>query len=196
MSIEVFNESGFDGVNEEALIDVASFALKRMDIHPAAELSLHIVDEATIEELHIRWLDLPGPTDVMSFPTDELTPGSGRPDAAGAGPAMLGDIVLCPAFAARQATRAGHGLGHELSLLTVHGVLHLLGYEHETASDEQRMFSLQNELLADWYDDLSQRDVHYGPKPTGPDAFPSTSRRADIAEDRGGLDTSEADPLT
>lgn len=196
MSIEVFNESGFDGVNEEALIDVAGFALKRMDIHPAAELSLHIVDEATIEELHIRWLDLPGPTDVMSFPMDELTPGSGRPDAAAAGPAMLGDIVLCPAFAARQATRAGHGLGHELSLLTVHGVLHLLGYEHEAAADEQRMFSLENELLSDWYDDLQQRNVNYGPKPSGPDAFPSTARRADVAEDRGGLDTPEADSHT
>ena len=66
MSIEVFNESGV-GVNEESLIDVARYALGRMDVHPAAELSIHLVDEPTIEDLHIRWLDLPGPTDVMSF---------------------------------------------------------------------------------------------------------------------------------
>ena len=98
MSIEVFNESGV-GVNEESLIDVARYALGRMDVHPAAELSIHIVDEPTIEDLHVRWLDLPGPTDVMSFPMDELTPGSGHPDAPEPGPAMLGDLVLSPDFA-------------------------------------------------------------------------------------------------
>lgn len=177
MSIEVFNESGYDGVNEEALIDVAQFALMRMDIHPAADMTISIVDEPTIEDLHVRWLDLEGPTDVMSFPMDELTPGSGRPDADAPGPAMLGDIVLCPAFAERQAHRAGHGLGHELSLLTVHGILHLLGYDHVAPEEERRMFALQNDILADWYTDLEERGVSYGPKPTGPGAFPTAADR-------------------
>lgn len=178
MSIEVFNESGVGSVNEEMLIDVLGFALGEMDVHPHAEASIHIVDLATIAELHVRWLDLEGPTDVMSFPMDELSPGGGgRPDAGHPGPAMLGDIVLCPEFAEKQATAAGHDLGHELALLTVHGCLHLLGYDHTTAEEEREMFALQNELLADWYDDLTRRGVEYQPKPTGPGAFPSAAER-------------------
>lgn len=180
MSIEVFNESGYPGVNEEMLIDVASYTLTRMDIHSEAEMSLHIVDLDTIADLHVRWLDLEGPTDVMSFPMDELTPGSGRPDAAPMGPAMLGDIVLCPEFAEKQAAKAGHDLGHELCLLTVHGCLHLLGYDHITPAEEQEMFALQNELLADWYEDVDKRGVTYQPKPTGPGAFPSAADREQL----------------
>ena len=186
MSIEVFNESGV-GVNEESLIDVARYALGRMDVHPAAELSIHLVDEPTIEDLHIRWLDLPGPTDVMSFPMDELTPGSGsalggRPDSKQPGPALLGDIVLCPEFAAKQALAAGHGLDHELALLTVHGCLHLLGYDHATPAEEKEMFALQNELLADWYDDVKKRGITYQPKPAGAQAFPSAADRQALDE--------------
>ena len=183
MSIEVFNESGHEGVNEEMLIDVASFALGEMDIHPDAEASIHIVDLTTITDLHVRWLDLEGPTDVMTFPMDELTPGGGgRPDAPMPGPSMLGDIVLCPEFAARQAKAAGHGLDHELALLTVHGCLHLLGYDHATPPEEREMFGLQNELLADWYDDVTRRGVTYQPKPTGAQAFPSAADRVALDE--------------
>lgn len=161
------------------LLDVASFALQAMDIHSMAEASIFLVDEATIADLHVRWLDLEGPTDVMSFPMDGVVPsaGGGRPDADAAGPAMLGDIVLCPSFAKRQADVAGHGLGHELALLTVHGVLHLLGYDHVTADQEREMFALQNEILADWYDDLAARGVEFQPKPTGPAAFPTAADR-------------------
>lgn len=187
MSIEVFNESGYAGVNEEMLIDVASFALGEMDIHPDAEASIHIVDLRTITDLHVRWLDLDGPTDVMTFPMDELTPGSGtalgaRPDTPGPGTALLGDIVLCPEFAEKQAAAAGHGLDHELALLTVHGCLHLLGYDHATPTDEREMFALQNELLADWYDDVARRGVEYQPKPSGAQAFPSAADRLALDE--------------
>lgn len=180
MSIEVFNESGYMGVNEEMLIDVLSFALGEMDIHPDAEASIHIVDSDTIAELHVKWLDLEGPTDVMSFPMDELTPGYSRPDGAAPGPAMLGDIVLCPEFAEKQATKAGHDLSHELALLTVHGCLHLLGYDHVEPAQEREMFALQNELLADWYDDVDRRGVVYQPKPTGPGAFPTAADRLEL----------------
>lgn len=188
MSIEVFNESGHPGVTEEMLIDVASFVLGRMDIHPDAELSIRLVDEPTITDLHMRWMDLMGPTDVMSFPMDELRPGGGggRPDADPPGPAMLGDIVLCPSFALRQAEAAGHGLGHELALLTTHGCLHLLGYDHATAAEEHEMFALQNELVADWYEDLARRGVSFQPKPTGPGAFPSAADRAALDEALSG----------
>ena len=150
-----------------------------------------IRDRDTIADLHVRWMDLEGPTDVMSFPMDELTPGAtaGRPDAVEAGPAMLGDIVLCPEFAQRQATAAGHSLGHELALLTVHGCLHLLGYDHTTAAEEKEMFGLQNELLADWYEDLAARGVSYQPKPSGPKAFPDAAERAELDKEvpGGGL---------
>ena len=191
MSIEVFNESGV-GVNEESLIDVARYALGRMDVHPAAELSIHIVDEPTIEDLHVRWLDLPGPTDVMSFPMDELTPGSGHPEAPQPGPSMLGDIVLCPDFAARQAEKAGHPLSHELVLLTVHGLLHLLGYDHIEADEERRMFSLQNGLLADWYDDVERRGADFPAKPINPGAFPSAADRVKLDEKLDGDDDGTA----
>ncbi|MBN9644234.1 rRNA maturation RNase YbeY [Corynebacterium mendelii] len=180
MSIEVVNESGAEGINEMMLIDVAGFALGRMDVHPAAELTISLVEEKTIADLHVRWMDLEGPTDVMSFPMDELSPGAGRPDAADPGPAMLGDIVLCPDFAGRQAQLAGHGLDHELALLTVHGCLHLLGYDHADAEGEKEMFALQNTILKAWYDDVECRGVVYQPKPTGLGAFPSAADRQDL----------------
>ena len=188
MSIAFINESGYDGVNEEMLIDVCSYALGRLDVNPDAECTITAVDLDTIADLHVRWMDLEGPTDVMSFPMDELTPGAtgGRPAAAEAGPAMLGDIVLCPEFAQRQATAAGHYLGHELALLTVHGCLHLLGYDHTTAAEEKEMFGLQNELLADWYEDLAARGVSYQPKPSGPKAFPDAAERAKLDEEVPG----------
>ena len=151
MTIEVSNESGVD-VSETELVSVARFVIARMDVNPAAELSMLLLDTAAMADLHMRWMDLPGPTDVMSFPMDELEPG-GRPDAPEPGPAMLGDIVLCPAFAAKQAEAAGHSLGHELALLTVHGVLHLLGYDHAEPDEEKEMFGLQAQLLEQWVAD-------------------------------------------
>ncbi len=151
MSIEVSNESGLD-VSEEELVSVARFVIKKMKVHPAAELSMVLLDTAAMADLHMRWMDLPGPTDVMSFPMDELEPG-GRPDGPEPGPSMLGDIVLCPQFAAEQATTAGHTLGQELALLTVHGVLHLLGYDHAEPDEEKEMFALQRQLLEEWVSD-------------------------------------------
>ena len=148
MSIEVANESGMD-VSEDELISVARFVIDKMNVHPAAELSMVLFDSTSMADLHMRWMDLPGPTDVMSFPMDELEPG-GRPDTPEPGPAMLGDIVLCPEFAAEQAAAAGHSLGHELALLTIHGVLHLLGYDHAEADEEKEMFALQRQLLEEW----------------------------------------------
>ncbi|MBU3686153.1 MAG: rRNA maturation RNase YbeY [Mycobacterium sp.] len=151
MSIEVSNESGVD-VSEEELISIARFVIRKMKVNPSAELSMLLLDTDAMADLHMRWMDLPGPTDVMSFPMDELEPG-GRPDAPEPGPSMLGDIVLCPQFAAKQAQAAGHSLGHELALLTVHGVLHLLGYDHGEPEEEREMFALQNRLLEEWVAD-------------------------------------------
>ena len=150
MSIEIANESGMD-VPEEDLVSVARFVIGRMDVHPAAELSMVLVDLDTMADLHVRWMDLPGPTDVMSFPMDELEPG-GRPDAADPGPSMLGDIVLCPEVAAKQGAEAPtqHSMDEELQLLTVHGVLHLLGYDHEEPDEKAEMFGLQAAIVDGW----------------------------------------------
>jgi len=149
VSIEVANESGV-AVDEAALASVARHVLAAMQVNPAAELSIMVVTTEVMTELHERWMDEPGPTDVMAFPMDELVDESRRPDAPEIGPALLGDVVLCPAFAAAQARKAGHGLADELALLTVHGVLHLLGYDHADPEQEREMFGLQNALLSDW----------------------------------------------
>jgi|SRR5215207_985969 len=148
MSIEIANESGID-VNETSIVSIARFTLSTMRVDPLAELSVLLVDMEAMADLHERWMDLPGPTDVMAFPMDEMD-GARRPDAPEAGPALLGDVVLCPAFARDQARKAGHSLLDELHLLTVHGVLHLLGYDHAEPDEEREMFGLQNRILAEY----------------------------------------------
>lgn len=148
MSIEVANESGI-GVDETALVSVAKYALGELGINSLAELSVLLMDTEAMTELHIKWMDEPGPTDVMSFPMDELDTAR-RPDDSGPGPALLGDVVLCPEVAKEQAVAAGHSLDDELHLLTVHGILHLLGYDHVEAAEEREMFRLQNDLLDSW----------------------------------------------
>ncbi|MCC9204682.1 rRNA maturation RNase YbeY [Arthrobacter sp. zg-Y769] len=145
MSIEVNNESSAPDVDEEELARLGRYLLDSLYVHPEADLSIILVDEDAIEKLHIEWMDLPGPTDVLSFPMDELRPGTaGRITPAG----VLGDIVLCPQVAARQARDAGHGTNEELLLLTTHGVLHLLGYDHAEPEEEKEMFGLQRRLLS------------------------------------------------
>ena len=151
MSIEVLNESDHE-IEAREFVDLSRYVLAEMRVHPQAELCIRMVGEDTMTVLHEQWMDLPGPTDVMSFPMDELEPG-GRPDAAEPGPSMLGAFVLCPAFAAKQAEQAGHSLGQELALLTVHGVLHLLGYDHAEPDEEKEMFALQRRLLEEWVAD-------------------------------------------
>ncbi|MGH3568723.1 MAG: rRNA maturation RNase YbeY [Pseudonocardia sp.] len=149
MSIEVCNESGVT-VDESRIASVARHALTVMRVNPAAELSILAVSIEVMSELHERWMGEPGPTDVLAFPMDELIEESRRPDAPDPGPALLGDVVLCPEFARDQARGAGHDLADELHLLTVHGVLHLLGYDHGEPEQEREMFRLQNRLLAEW----------------------------------------------
>ena len=121
---------------------MADFALSNMQVHPDCELNIRLVTEPEITELHIKWMDLPGPTDVLSFPMDEV-----KPNSKSNGPGIVGDIVLCPAFAERNEKQS---LSKELELLTVHGVLHLLGFDHAEAKEEESMFKLQDELLEKW----------------------------------------------
>lgn len=146
MGIEVNNESG-EPVEEARLEALARFVLARLRVHPLAELSVVLLDEAAMEHYHVTWLDEPGPTDVMAFPMDELRPGGEdrEPD-----PGLLGDVLLCPPVARRQAAEAGHPVAAELDLLLTHGILHLLGYDHAEPGEKEEMFGLTGELLAAW----------------------------------------------
>ncbi|UOQ60789.1 rRNA maturation RNase YbeY [Leucobacter rhizosphaerae] len=143
MSVEINNESGVE-VGEARLQRLAGFVLESMHVHPDTELGIVMVDEAGIEQLHVQWMDEPGPTDVLSFPMDELRPG--RVDAqTPAG--LLGDVVICPQVAEAQAEAAGHDLEQEVAVLLTHGMLHLLGFDHATPDEEAEMFGLQRDLL-------------------------------------------------
>ncbi|MDD9207404.1 rRNA maturation RNase YbeY [Georgenia sp. 10Sc9-8] len=143
MSTEVTNESGYE-VDGEEFASLARFVLEEMHVHPQAELSILFVTEDVMSELHERWMDEPGPTDVLSFPMDEMRPGR---DGQEPEPGTLGDVVLCPSVAAGQARAAGHSTVEEMLLLTTHGILHLLGFDHAEPEEEKEMFALQRRLL-------------------------------------------------
>lgn len=143
MSVEVSNESGVD-VPVEMLQDLVSFACQQLRVHPEADIAVLAVDEDAMEQLHLQWMNEPGPTDVLSFPMDELRPARPGEDPVSG---ILGDIVLCPTVAKRQAETAGHSVDWELQLLTVHGLLHLLGFDHAEPEEEREMFGLQNQIL-------------------------------------------------
>ena len=118
--IDVNNESGTE-VDELGLLQLAEFALAELRIHPQAELSILLVDEAAMAELHQRFMDQPGPTDVMSFPMDEL-----------------------------QAPENGREPAEEIQYLLIHGLLHLLGHDHADAGERAVMFGLNDRIIADW----------------------------------------------
>ena len=139
MNIELSNESG-EIIDEVGIIGVAGFTMKKMGLHEECDLAISVVNEARISELHLEWMELEGPTDVLSFPMDELKPESKVPG-------IVGDVVLCPQFAEKQAV---NGLDAELKLLTIHGVLHCLGFDHVEPTEEMVMFDLQDSLLLEW----------------------------------------------
>ncbi len=136
-------EQAFGAVNVAQLRKLVAFAFELLHVSFQTELSVTVIGEAEMERLHIEWMDLEGPTDVMSFPMDEMRPGTADELAEG----TLGDIALCPTVAARQAESAGHSTADELCLLLLHGILHCLGYDHATTEQEREMFSLQRNIL-------------------------------------------------
>ena len=152
MSIDIANESGVS-VDEVLLGALAKHVLAELGVNPLAELSVLLVDIDSMEQLHRRWMDEPGPTDVLAFPMDELRPGqpsTGVEEEGATDPSLLGDVVLCPAVAKTQAKQAGHSMTDELHLLCTHGILHLLGYDHAEPDEHKEMFDLQARLLAAW----------------------------------------------
>jgi probable rRNA maturation factor len=147
MSVDVVNQTEAD-IDLTSIAQQARFVLDRLRIHPGAELSVVFVDVASMTDLHVRWMDEPGPTDVLSFPMDELTPPR---DDEQPPEGLLGDVVICPEVAQGQADSAGHELRLELGVLLTHGILHLLGYDHAEPDDERLMFGLQRRLLGEWH---------------------------------------------
>ena len=142
MSVEVTNETIWD-IDAKAFSDLGLWVMDQMRVSTQSDLTILFVDPDPIAELHERWMSLEGPTDVMSFPMDELRPGDGKTTMEG----VLGDLVICPWVAAQQAAAAGHSTMQEMMLLTIHGILHLLGYDHVTPEQERQMFGLQRLLL-------------------------------------------------
>ncbi len=143
MAVEFNKESGIP-VEEDSLQRLALHAFEHLNVHRDAELAIVLVDEAAIEQLHVQWMDEPGPTDVLSFPMDELRPGT---EEAMTPPGLLGDIVVCPQVATAQAETAGHSPLEEMLLLTCHGLLHLLGFDHAEPDEEKEMFGIQRDIL-------------------------------------------------
>ena len=144
MTIEINNESAIS-IDETVLLRLMEYNLAELHVSPDADVAIVLVDEGAMEALHVQWMDEPGPTDVLSFPMDELRPGT---EDAPTPPGLLGDIVLCPQVAETQAVAAKHTTLDELILLTTHGLLHLLGFDHAEPEEEREMFGLQRELIA------------------------------------------------
>ena len=137
--IEIENRSGHLAPEAE-IKKLLEFSIKELGLHPECDLTLAFINDTEMEELHIKWMNLAGSTDVMSFPMDELKPNDPEPG-------ILGDIVISPVFARAQAEKAGHSFEHEVKILAAHGLLHLLGYDHQELDEEKIMFALQEDLV-------------------------------------------------
>lgn len=143
MTIEINNESD-TVVDLKSVRGVAEYVIEQLKLHPMVDLGVIFVNEDPMTDLHIQWMDEPGPTDVLSFPMDELRPGAeDEPMPEG----VLGDVVICPQVAVRQAQAAGHSMMDEIHLLLTHGILHLVGFDHAEPEEEREMFRLQKSLL-------------------------------------------------
>ncbi len=141
MTVELVNRSGAL-VPESQMHTLLNFGIDYMELTPECEISLTFFDPQEMEELHIKWMDEPGPTDVLSFPMD-------MPEKKG-DIVTLGDIVIAPAVAAKQALEAGHSTEHEIYILATHGLLHILGYDHADPDEEKVMFALQEKIVKEW----------------------------------------------
>jgi probable rRNA maturation factor len=142
MPVEISNESNYS-CEEDSLLSLSHFAIKKMRLDPESDLGIRLVEMDEMKSLNGQWMGEIGPTDVLSFPIDEMRPGQ-------TDPGVIGDIVLCPEYAEFNAQREGKSLDEELQLLTAHGFLHLLGYDHRNKPDEKAMFALQEEILREW----------------------------------------------
>ncbi len=160
MGVEVFaaDEQTAQPVDSLRWVKLAEAVLGHEGVRGEVELSILFVDEGSIADLHKRFLGKDGPTDVLAFPIDEEPAESGRsPDSGGSGPgfsaepveapSLLGDVVICPAVAFRNAPEHAGTYEDELALLVVHGILHLLGMDHEQEDEAEAMEARERQLL-------------------------------------------------
>jgi probable rRNA maturation factor len=141
MTIEVTNTSG-QLVPTAEMTSLMTHAMKALDLNPECDLNIAFVEDDYMTELHVKWMDEPGTTDVLSFPMD-------MPEEPGEA-VTLGDIVISPVVAAAQALNQGHSAEHEIYILATHGLLHIIGYDHADKADEKVMFDLQEKIVTDW----------------------------------------------
>jgi probable rRNA maturation factor len=141
MTIEVTNTSG-QLVPTAEMTSLMTHAMKALDLNPECDLNIAFVEDDYMTELHIKWMDEPGTTDVLSFPMD-------MPEVLGEA-VTLGDIVISPVVAAAQALTQGHSTEHEIYILATHGLLHIIGYDHADKAEEKIMFDLQEKIVTDW----------------------------------------------
>ena len=141
MTIEVTNSSG-QLVPSAEVTSLLTFAMGELKLNPECDLNLGFIDDQYMTELHIKWMDEPGSTDVLSFPMD-------MPEVEG-DIVTLGDIMISPAFAAAQALTAGQSTEHEIYILATHGLLHIIGYDHAEPDEEKIMFALQELIVEKW----------------------------------------------
>ena len=141
MTIEVTNTSG-QLVPTAEMTSLMTHAMKALELNPECDLNIAFVDDDYMTELHIKWMDEPGTTDVLSFPMD-------MPEEPGEA-VTLGDIVISPVVAAAQALTQGHSTEHEIYILATHGLLHIIGYDHADKNEEKVMFDLQEKIVTDW----------------------------------------------
>ena len=149
-------------------VSLAQLVVDQERVPGTSELSLLFVDRRTIAELNEKFLGGIGPTDVLAFPMDDdlVVPGR-QPDQGGRGPGapaeggdpptLIGDVVVCPAVAAAQAPEHGSTVDDEIALLVVHGVLHLLNYDHADPGDEAAMRQRERDLLAKFRERETER---------------------------------------
>ncbi len=134
------NEALPGGVSDDVLEIAAAHALRQQAAPEPADLTIVLTDDAQLQQLNRDYLDVDAPTDVLSFPSDQIDPETGS--------RYLGDILLSLPRAQAQARAAGHPVEAEAQLLVVHGVLHLLGHDHALPEEKSRMWQAQSEIMA------------------------------------------------
>jgi probable rRNA maturation factor len=145
MRISIVSHRTPEPLDLSAFERLAAFVLDREEVPEFAELSIAIVDTVEIAELNEKYRGKSGPTDVLSFECDDLC-AVAEPDE----PVMIGDVVIAPDVARKNAEELGHTVEEELNLLLVHGALHLLGYDHEEHADAEAMQARERALLTAW----------------------------------------------
>ncbi|MCS6995102.1 MAG: rRNA maturation RNase YbeY [Anaerolineales bacterium] len=138
ITIEILEQLS-PSISPELVEQAVRAALTHQNAPADAELTVVLSNDIELRELNLQWMGVNAPTDVLSFPAEEIDPETGA--------RYLGDVIISVETALRQAARAGHSLEAEVQLLAVHGVLHLLGHDHATDEEKARMWAAQSEIL-------------------------------------------------